>query len=371
MIGRSCAVRAVKGAEAVVDVGLLQPVDGHGAGAVHGHPVEEAGAGAGADGDDLGAVGLLQPLAEGGHDHRGRQVLVLQEDGAAGGGDAGQVQAIALLRFRPVLPLGFGAGQGHIDPDQVFGEGFRPGRVLGHLRRGQRPAAGVFPPLDEQLGAGLGDRSLGHHRHVMAGRIALAPGQAAAGVEVEVVAGVPPVGAQVAAADEGQAAIDDQHLLMVAGAGRQAVVEPELDRRALEIPLGPLAGKPLGHGDDRRHVPGQDADIQRRIERRNPPEKLAQPVGVERIAAALAMVGLEPGQGIEHPGQQPDRLFRRPHGVLDGGEVVRPIHQKRHPVGGVDTPAGVSGGQQAFGLAHGAPSGAGASLTRQAPCGCN
>jgi hypothetical protein len=143
-----------------------------------------------------------------------------------------------------------------------------PGGDQRSLGRVQGLAGGLAPALGEQLGQGHGHRTVDQGGHLVAGRVVVAGRQAPAGVVVEVSGGVPAVDADVAAADQGHRTVDHHHLLVMAGAGGQGVVQPVLDLGTGEESRSPLRAEQLRGGDRERHVPGQHPHVQRRVQRR-------------------------------------------------------------------------------------------------------
>ena len=128
----------------------------------------------------------------------------------------------------------------------------------------------------------------------MAGRIAAPGRQSATRVTVEVVDRIPAVDADVAAAEQRHLAIDDHDLLVMAGAGRQGVVEMILDLGAREEGRAALGAEQLGRRDRERHRPGQDPHVEIGVQRRLATQQKSDAIRPQRIAAALDPVRIEP-----------------------------------------------------------------------------
>ena len=101
--------------------------------------------------------------------------------------------------------------------------------------------------------------------------------------------------------------VDDDHLLVMAGAQRQLAVEHEIHPRAGEGLAVGEGEEVLGRGDRHGRIPAQDADVELRLGCGQALEEVADAVGL--VARAVGP-GIEEGVRLERPVQQMDRALR-------------------------------------------------------------
>ncbi len=306
-------------------------------GPVHGHLVEVAGRVLGRDQDHLRALGLGEAAGQFARDQRRGEILVLHVDAALRRADAGDVQHLVLAHLGVSAPGRLGAG----NPGRDVGErrGDRPGPARPpHGRAGiDRLAGGPEPTVAEQLAEVAGGLAIDEAHHLVAAveAFVVAAGLLAPGIVVQVLGGVPAIGPDVAAAAEGEGVIDDDHLLMVAGADGQLAVEDELHLGPGEDPAvdewKEVLGRRHGHG----RLPAQDAHIDLGIVRQGDEE------GADAVAvgAAAARPGMEQGVGLEGPVQQVHAAPGPAHGVHGGVEIGLHVDQQRRAIRAPDPPS--------------------------------
>ena len=332
--------------EPVVHVGPADDLQHPGARGAHRLFREPALGGPRVEHDDIGAVGLAQPLGDRLGDPAAGEVLALHVDRAAGRGDRRQPQQLDLVHQVLAVVLGAGAGDRDVDVGEQGLDLLGPALpLLGDLLEPLPGAA--LPPLASEFGDRMSGGP-GHH----AGRVVPRPGRPALGasgcrttsvrVAVGVVGGVPAVRGDVDAADEGQAVVDDHDLLVMRSADRVVGVDGE--------------GEPVGTAPVEQHdrlqtpaeraqhaeVPLEDADLQPRVLLHRLFEHGAEPV-VLRPAAAERV---EPDPRVEIPADEQHSPLGMQHGTLQGGEVAGRVDEDREAGGPLDPPAGLAGDQQ-------------------------
>ncbi len=130
--------------------------------------------------------------------------------------------------------------------------------------RRQGFAGRPFPPPAEKIAKIGGGLAVDDAHHLVAG-VERAQGGAAlfaAGVVVKVRLGVPAFRTDVAAAAKRQGVVDDDHLLMVAGAVGKPPIQDETNPAAGEAPAGLDREEVLGGGHRQGRLPAQDANLQ-------------------------------------------------------------------------------------------------------------
>ena len=162
-------------------------------------------------------------------------------------GDGGEVERLALPHRRPVLPFRARCARCRCAARRR-GRGARirardrrrpPAADASRFGRCASPVARASARAPRASSARR-RRAVDHHHHLVPRLVLLARRLAPARVVVRVARRVPAVGGEVAAAAEGDRAVDHQQLLVVAGAEGRAG-EPEADAAAAE-PLGRRPG---------------------------------------------------------------------------------------------------------------------------------
>ncbi len=293
------------------------------------------------------AVRLLQALGQFGGDQGRREILVLHIDAALGRADGGDVQRLCLAHLRNVLPRAHGPRQADID----LGKGRRdlagPARPPNRRRSRQRLAGRPQPAIPEQLARGRRRVTVDQRHRLMAtveATVVMA-GFYPARIVVQMLGRVPPVRSDVAAADEGQGVVDDDRLLVMAGAERQFAVEYELDVRAREGLAVHQREEVLGGRDGHRRLPAKHSHVEIGV--------LGQ-LGQERPDAvafrALAVrSGVENRARLEGPVQQVHAVLGAAHRVHGRVEIGRHIDQQGGAIGARLAPAGLLGNEQGRG----------------------
>ncbi len=329
-------------------VGRLEPLDQAPAGAVHGETVEVARAVQGGDDHHLRPVGLRQALGQGLAHDQGGEVLVLEIDRPLGPGDGLQVQGLGLAHLGAVAPVRLGAGDGDAGSGEAGRHERRPGIAGDALAFGRRRQGhallGRAPALAGEVAERPGGLAVDHHHHLVARGVLQAARHDPAAVRVEVGGGIPAVHAEIAAAAEGEAVVDHQHLLVMAGAEGHAGVEREVDPRALEPLARAVREEVLGGRDRQGRLPDQDVDVELGPLVRQAAQQIADLVGPVLLARR---VGPKARARVEAPAEQEDRAPRPAHGRQGGGEIGAGIDQQGDAVGGLHAPAGLSGMQKA------------------------
>ena len=332
--------------EAAVLVGGPQQSEHPVSGAVHGLLLQSALRGAREHDDDLRAGGVAQPGGERLDDGPGGQVLVLQVDDLAGGGDRGQIQRLHLTDLALLGVQRHGARDPDIDVTQRRLQRVRP-RVLAGPDRIQRPTHSGAPPFAGQFSERPRRRPVDRDGDLVARRVVAAqyPPQS---VVVPVLAGVPSFGGEVDATAERDRVVDDQDLLVVHRSGGVRAVHREVQ---------PPAAEPVHQRDRRDAVPEvverrqqsqvglQEMDSQVGLLPEHPLQEGAQPVGAGQRRAAP----LQGDPGVEVPADQQDAVAGPQHGRLGMTEVVGAVDDACQSVGGFHAPAGATGLQQARG----------------------
>ena len=221
------------------------------------------------------------------------EVLAFQVKGALGRGEGALEEPVDLphrTRRRPDRP---GARHRHLDVTQPGRHRDGPGRrrVL-HRARGRHRLVGGEPPALARQRLEIGrDRAFQHQHQVVEGRSALPGCGRAAGLVGPVGGEIPAAAGEVDAADEGEPHVDDHELLVLAGAGRVAVVEAEAHPRAGAQPEAPLRQELAVEAVEQDPVPDQQPDLELRlgggelvqepVERRTAAIRLQHQIGVD------------------------------------------------------------------------------------------
>ena len=314
--------------------------------AVHRLLLQSALRGARENDDDLRAGGVAQPSGQCLDDGPRRQVLVLQVDDVAGGGDRGQVQRLHLTNLALLGVQGHRARDPDIDVTQRRLQRVRP-RVVAGPDRSQRPTHRGVPPFAGQIAERPRRRSVDRDGDLVARRVVAAqyPPQP---VFVPVLAGVPSFGGEVDTTAERDRVVDDQDLLVVYRPGGVRAVHREVQ---------PPAAEPVDQGDRRDAVPQvverrqqpqvglQQMDRQVGLLPEHPLQEGAQPIGAGQRRAAP----LEGDPGVEVPADQQDAVAGPQHRRLGMTEVVGAVDDAGESVGGLHAPACATGLQQARG----------------------
>jgi hypothetical protein len=156
-------------------------------------------------------------------------------------------------------------------------------------------------------------------------------------VLVTVVAGVPPVRPEIAAAAEGDRIIHNHDLLMMARPEGKLAIQLEDHSGPVEILAGALRVELLGRGDGKRRLPDEQPDIQLGALASDVPQE-----GGKVLLVGAIRLGIEEGLRVEGPGEDMHGAPRLGDRRLHRGEVVLHVDENRGAVGGLGAPAGGS-----------------------------
>ena len=281
------------------------------------------------DDDDLGWIRALQALDQSVHHGLGGQIL---------GFDIDHPGRVVERIARECLDLAHGAlrgpGVGSSNSDRNVGEErgcrFGPRRRLRRHNVRQRGATGSYPLRSCQAGERLRDRALDDQLHVVNRTIAIAVGRDAARILGEVAAGVPPVTGEIDAADEGDAIVDDDELLVMGGTegGRgKAKIQTRAALAQRRESAAALAVATVGD----RAVPQQQPDIELRLLGEQPLEEQSK-----RLARRATRI--EHDARIEIPADDHHEPAGGGEALRQRWEILRAIEQT-DPRRSLDAPA--------------------------------
>ena len=203
------------------------------------------------------------------------------------------------------------------------------------LGAGDRLAAGNLPALARQVAERRGGSAVHRHRRVVPRFVAAAGGRpAAAFVAVGMLARVPARPGHVDAAAESEGIVDDDDLLVVAGAARMGAVELEVDLLARRPAQQAQHGGAAAEQVDRAQVPFEDVDLQARPVLGQPVEELA-----ELDRGAVVGIGVEADAGVEVPADQQDLRLGAEHRLARVAEVIGRVDDDGGAVRPFDAPA--------------------------------
>ena len=147
-------------------------------------------------------------------------------------------------------------------------------------RRAARPAATGrlrgLPALARALPDSRGRVAVDDHLHVVNRNVGTILRIAAPRLDRTVLGRVPAPQGEVDAAAVGHRVVDHDDLLVVSGAERQPVVEPNLDSPALSPAEHPAREKLALRGKDQRMVPEQDSDLELALVPEHTTQQLAE-----------------------------------------------------------------------------------------------
>ena len=330
-----------EGEEAVVPVSAFQPEQDLGPCRVHGHAVEPARAASRRDQHNLRPVWFAQPLGQGVGDDRRGEILVLHIDPLPCAPDGLEVQSLVLADLVTTAEAGLGPG----DPDrrvvEVHRQTLGPGIAIDRFRH--RPLPGrLEPALARQIAQSARRRSV-HDAHGLVPRRRDDPRWLAASrIIVRMGLGIPAIDRDVPAAAKGHGVVDDDRLLMMAGADGARRIQPELDHPFPEPGLGLVRIEALRCRDQQRRLPDQQPDVEFRPGLDHHPQQMAD-LGLFVAGPGL---GVEPGPRVELPAQNHHRTPRLGQSRGQGFEIGAVLHEDRQPVRPLDPPAGLAGRQQ-------------------------
>jgi hypothetical protein len=178
----------------------------------------------------------------------------------------------------------------------------RPRIAAATGRRREAFPGRALPARAREIAQRRGRIPVHRERDAMTRRMALAGGQAAPRIVVGMRAAVPAVDVEVAAAAEGERVVDHHHLLVVAGARRVAVVEPEVHPAVEPLP-GALRVAAPGQRNRQRHVPDKHPDVDLRPLRVQRTQHVADALGLSRVGG----IRHQRGARVELPSQKQHR----------------------------------------------------------------
>ncbi len=271
------------------------------------------------DDDELGRIGLVEPLGNCLGDPARSEILRFRIEKTLRALDMLDEQRLDLVNLRHVAILRAGAGDPDFDVFEFGDKPVGPGCALLRHAAIERFASCRYPAIAAQFGQGIGDIAFHQHRHIVPGGVEFAIRQLPANILVKMSARIPAVGSHVDPAADREIVIDDDDLLVVAGADRVRGIVLEIDP-ILERPADQVEHhQPAKQRFDEREIPLEDVDAQARGALCEPDDERSETCGEPRIVILrdLLAPGAKMNPGVEIPPDQEDRLLGLEHGFAD------------------------------------------------------